>query len=70
MIMVLDFTRTEKPKYGQRMGCQCDKNGYANRYEIECDGLKVSQFEYARLYNAPLALRFCWKIENLMHPHR
>ena len=47
------FYCTENQNMAKEWGVSADKNGYANRYEI--------QFEYARLYNAPLAYDFVGK---------
>ena len=35
------FYCTENQNMAKEWGVSADKNGYANRYEIECDGLKV-----------------------------
>lgn len=41
MIMVLDFTVQKTKIWPKNEVSVRIKNGYANRYEIECDGLKV-----------------------------
>ena len=63
------FYCTENQNMAKEWGVSADKNGYANRYEIECDGLKVLNLNM-RDYTMLHWLTICWKIENLMHPHR
>ena len=51
-------------------GVSADKNGYANRYEIECDGLKVLNLNMRDYTMLHWAYDFVGKSRILMHPHR
>ena len=63
------FYCTENQNMAKEWGVSADKNGYANRYEIECDGLKVLNLNM-RDYTMLHWLTILLENRELMHPHR
>ena len=59
----IGFYCTQNPNMAKEWGVGIDHNGYANRYEIECDGLTILDLN-APGYTMLHWLRFFWRTAN------